>query len=67
MKANTRYLRMSGGYSFTTETGSVYEEHKMEILAVISDFGGVTGSVSGQLCSGYVRRQREQRAVGLIR
>lgn len=33
----------------------------------MSDFGGVTGSVSGQLCSGGVRRQCEQRAVGLIR
>lgn len=59
MKANTRYLRMSGGYSFTTETGSVYEEHKMEILAVIFDFSGVTGSLSGQLCAGCVRRQCE--------
>ncbi len=33
----------------------------------MSDFGGITGGLSGQLCSGCVRRQREQRAVGLIR
>lgn len=33
----------------------------------MSDFSGVTGGLSGQLCSGCVRRQCEQRAVGLIR
>lgn len=33
----------------------------------MSDFSGVTVSVSGQLCAGGVRWQREQRAVGFIR
>lgn len=33
----------------------------------MSDFSGITGGLSGQLCAGGVRRQCEQRAIRFIR